>query len=51
MYNDINRGKGRHSRENGPAKGGTERYWIPGQARNDKPERTYIVMYNKREKG
>jgi len=41
IHNDINDRKGRHSHESGnPGKD-----WIPGQARNDKLERTYIVMY------
>jgi len=41
IHNDINDRKGRHSRESGnPGKD-----WIPGQARNDKLERTYVVMY------
>ena len=34
------RKKGRHSRESGnPGK-----HWIPGQARNDKLSKTYVVM-------
>ena len=41
IHNDINDRKGRHSRESGnPGKD-----WIPSQARNDKLERTYVVMY------
>jgi hypothetical protein len=26
--------------------GNPGKYWIPGQARNDKTDRTYVVMYN-----
>jgi hypothetical protein len=42
MYSDINPDKGRHSRESG----NPERHWIPGQARNDRLRRTYVVMYS-----
>jgi hypothetical protein len=39
---DIDCGKGRHSRESGnPGKD-----WIPGQARNDKSDKTYLGVYN-----
>jgi len=24
-----------------------KKHWIPGQARNDKPYKTYVVMYSK----
>ena len=42
IHTDINDRKGRHSWESGnPGKD-----WIPSQARNDKLERTYVVMYN-----
>ena len=38
IRNDINHGKGRHSCESrNPGK-----HWIPGQARNDKPHKTYL---------
>ena len=41
IRNDINHGKGRHSCESrNPGK-----HWIPGQARNDKPVKIYVVMY------
>ena len=44
IHSDINHVKSRHSWESrNPGKN-----WIPGQARNDKPLRTYVVMYNKR---
>jgi hypothetical protein len=38
----------------GPSKGQnsrleSERYWIPGQARNDKLHRIYVVMHNEPE--
>jgi hypothetical protein len=36
----MNLSKSRHSRESGnPGKN-----WIPGQARNDKPDNIYVVM-------
>ena len=42
LHSDINHAKDRHSRESGnPGK-----YWIPGQARNDRTDRTYVVVYN-----
>jgi hypothetical protein len=41
MYSVINHKRTRHSRESGnPGK-----HWIPGQARNDKPAKIYVVMY------
>jgi len=39
--NDPDHNKGRHSCESR----NPERHWIPGQAQNDKPLKTYIVMY------
>jgi len=42
IYSGINRVQRRHSRESG----NPEQRWIPGQARNDKLYRTYVVMYN-----
>ena len=41
IHSDINRIKGRHSRESG----NPEKHWIPGQARNDKLHNTYMVIY------
>ena len=41
IHSDINRRKGRHSRESG----NPEKHWIPGQARNDKLYKSYVVMY------
>jgi hypothetical protein len=39
----MNLSKSRHSRESGnPGKN-----WIPGQARNDKPDNIYVVMNRK----
>ena len=43
IYSDINQSKGRHSRESG----NPEMHWIPGQARNDKLHKIYVVMYNR----
>jgi len=43
IHSDINRSNGRHSRESG----NPEKHWIPGQARNDKLDKTYVVMYSK----
>jgi hypothetical protein len=41
IHSVINHNRGRHSRESGnPGK-----HWIPGQARNDKPAKIYVVMY------
>jgi hypothetical protein len=41
MHSVINHNRARHSRESGnPGK-----HWIPGQARNDKPAKIYVVMY------
>jgi len=41
IHSVINHNRVCHSRESGnPGK-----YWIPGQARNDKPYKTYVVMY------
>jgi apolipoprotein N-acyltransferase len=41
IHSDINPNKSRHSRESGnPGKN-----WIPGQARNDKRDKIYVVMY------
>src|SRR4030042_4473873 len=37
----INHGKARHS----PESGNPEENWIPGQARNDKPENTYVAVH------
>jgi hypothetical protein len=42
LHNDISHNDGRHSRESG----NPEKHWIPGQARNDKLDKTYITMYN-----
>jgi hypothetical protein len=39
---NINHNRTRHSRESG----NPEKYWIPGQARNDKVHKIYIVMLN-----
>jgi UDP-N-acetylglucosamine 2-epimerase len=55
IHSDINHNKARHSRESGnpdvvPTKAGNQeeqKHWIPGQARNDKLDKTYVVMYNK----
>ena len=56
IHGDINRNKGRHSRpcfRGGklvPGKAGSGnpgKDWIPGQARNDKPDKTYVVVYRK----
>ena len=42
MHSVINHNRARHSRESGnPGK-----HWIPGQARNDKPAKIYVVMYS-----
>ena len=41
MHSDINHIKGRHSCESR----NPEKHWIPGQARNDKLYKTYVVMY------
>jgi hypothetical protein len=42
IYSVINHNKARHSCEcRNPGK-----HWIPGQARNDKPVKIYVVMYN-----
>lgn len=40
----MNRNNSRHYRESG----NPERYWIPGQARNDKLSETYVGMYSYR---
>ena len=42
IYSFINHNRERHSRESG----NPEKHWIPGQARNDKVHKTYVVMYN-----
>ena len=42
IHGDINHFTLCHSRECG----NPGRSWIPGQARNDKQERNYVVMYN-----
>ena len=42
IHSDINGRNKRHSRESG----NPEKHWIPGQARNDKLHKIYIVMYN-----
>jgi hypothetical protein len=42
VRNNLSRSKGRHSRESG----NPEKYWIPGQARNDKLDKTYVVTYS-----
>ena len=41
MHGDINNNKTRHSRESG----NPEQLWIPGQARNDKLDNTYIIIF------
>jgi hypothetical protein len=41
IHSDINHSKGRHSCESR----NPEKHWIPGRARNDKPYKTYVVMY------
>ena len=41
IHSDINHDMGRHSCESR----NPEKHWIPGQARNDKLDRTYVVMY------
>jgi hypothetical protein len=41
IHDDINRNRARHSRESG----NPERHWIPGQARNDKRQKIYVVVY------
>ena len=42
IHSEINRSRGRHScKTRNPGKN-----WIPGQALNDRPERTYVVMAN-----
>ena len=54
IHNDIKHNRVRHSRESGPAKGGTGKHWIPpyqvrgrlGQARNDKEQKIYVVVYS-----
>ena len=41
IHSDFNPRKSRHSRESGnPGKN-----WIPGQARNDKHDKSYVVTY------
>jgi UDP-N-acetylglucosamine 2-epimerase len=55
IHSDINHNEARHSRESGnpdvvPTKAGNQeeqKHWIPGQARNDKLPKTYVVMYSK----
>jgi PilX N-terminal len=42
IHSDINRSEGRHFCESR----NPEKHWIPGQARNDKPLNTYVVIYN-----
>jgi len=42
IHSDINHGNGRHSCESR----NPEKHWIPGQARNDKLYKTYVVMYS-----
>jgi len=41
IHSVINPSRGRHSRESG----NPGEHWIPGQARNDKLHRIYVVMY------
>ncbi len=41
LYSDINRSEESHSRESG----NPEKYWIPGQARNDKQYKTHVLVY------
>ena len=41
IYSDINHSKGSHSCESR----NPEKHWIPGRARNDKPYKTFVVMY------
>jgi hypothetical protein len=42
IYSVINHINVRHSRESGDP----GQHWIPGQARNDKLHKTYVVVYN-----
>jgi hypothetical protein len=42
IHRDINSGREGHSCESR----NPEKYWIPGQARNDNAHRTYIVTYD-----
>jgi hypothetical protein len=42
IHSDLNPHRIRHSRESG----NPEKNWIPGQARNDKPDRNYVAMYS-----
>jgi hypothetical protein len=42
IHSEINRSKGRYSRESG----NPEKHWIPGQARNDNLHKIYVIMYN-----
>ena len=42
IHSDINGRNKRHS----PESGTPEKHWIPGQARNDRLHKIYIVMYN-----
>ena len=43
IHNEINPDEGRHSCESR----NPEKHWIPGQAPNDKKEKTYTVVYSK----
>ena len=42
IHSDINHSRRRHSCESR----NPEKHWIPGRARNDKPYKTYVVMYS-----
>jgi hypothetical protein len=42
IHSDINHSKGCHSCESR----NPEKHWIPGQARNDRLQKTYVVMYS-----
>ncbi len=41
IHSVINLNRARHSRESG----NSGKHWIPGQARNDKLHKIYVVMY------
>ena len=42
IHSAVNLKMIRHSRESGNPR----KHWISGQARNDKDEKTYVVMHN-----
>ena len=44
MNSGTNHARACHSRESG----NPEKHWIPDQVRNDKPNKTYVVMYSQR---